>query len=54
MLQWKGEKVRLSASILLLLAKLNKYVHNVYILNTTKLAILSLECLKIQQLVLFN
>ena len=31
-----------------------KYVHNVYILNTAKLAILSLECLKIQQPALFK
>ena len=52
-LQWKGEKVRLSAAILLLLAKLDMYVMFTY-LTLLNMAILSLECLKIQQLVLFN
>ena len=52
-LQWKGEKVRLSAAILLLLAKLNMYIMFTY-LTLLSMAILSLVCLKIQQLVLFN
>ena len=52
-LQWKGEKVRLSAAILLLLAKLNMYTMFTY-LTLLNMAILSLECIKIHQLVLFN
>ena len=52
-LQWKDEKVRLSAEILLLLAKINMYIIFSY-LTLLNMAILSLECLKIQQLVLFK